>query len=444
MLICVAVLMTLVAVFYAKANNRGNRMLADCKRELAARGEVLDWSAYVPEPVPADHNIFKAPKMAEWFGDSRPIVSAPLDHPATNDFARRLFNKDTSVDITNAAEAARYLAWSDQFQEDFDTIRAALKRPYARIVDDYSRPLTLPFLNVATGDVVVRTLEQSAKCHLIVGQTEKAWQELTLLNDLRRMVGRQGKFITTEGAWVVRGITKHGLNVVEKGLELHAWSEPQLLALQEQFEATDFFAQFGDALRCGRAGLLSGVESGGMVRAAFAASAANIFWVARMLNRAIAIGIWIVPHGEIYESFSNRMRETQKMIDVITPTNRVVRPNEASKAFAWWKRAQEGLPALLWNQTRVNEGRIACALERYRLANGKYPETLHALVPQFIQTLPHDIVNGEPLKYRRTADGSFLLYSLGWNETDNGGQAVSHPELAENLKHGDWVWGKMD
>src|SRR5215472_2069362 len=199
-LICVAVLMTLVAVFYAKANSRGNRMLADCKGELAARGEVLDWSAYIPEPVPADQNIFKAPKMAEWFGDSRPIASAPLEHPVTNDFARRLFNKDTSADITNAVAAANYLAWSDQFQEDFDTIRAALKRPYARIVDDYSRPLSLPFPSVATGNAVVKTLEQRAKCHLVVGQTEKAWQELTLLNDLRRMVEGQGKFITTEGA----------------------------------------------------------------------------------------------------------------------------------------------------------------------------------------------------------------------------------------------------
>jgi hypothetical protein len=436
--------MTLVAVFYAKANSRGNRMLADCKRELASRGEALDWSEYVPEPVPADQNIFKAPKMAEWFGDNRPIASAPLEHPVTNDFAQRFVNKDTSTDITNASEATKYLAWSDQFQEDFDTIRTALKRPYARIVDDYSRPLSLPFVNVATGNAVVRTLEQRAKCHLVVGQTEKAWQELTLLSELRRMVEGQGKFITPEGAWVVRGTAKHALNVVAEGLELHAWSEPQLRALQEQLQDTDFFMQFANALRCGRAGLLSGVESGGLVRAAFAASAANSFWVARMLNRAIVLGIWIVPHGEIYESFSNRMRDTQNMIDIITPTNRVVRPEEASKAFAWWKRAQEGLPALLWNQTRVNECQIACALERYRLAKGEYPETLDALVPQFIETLPHDIINGEPLKYRRAADGSFLLYSVGWNKTDDGGQAVLHPELAENLKQGDWVWGKME
>ncbi len=35
-------------------------------------------------------------------------------------------------------------------------------------------------------------------------------------------------------------------------------------------------------------------------------------------------------------------------------------------------------------QTDVNLARVACALERYRLAHGNYPETLDALAPQFI------------------------------------------------------------
>ena len=39
----------------------------------------------------------------------------------------------------------------------------------------------------------------------------------------------------------------------------------------------------------------------------------------------------------------------------------------------------------------------------------------------FIDKLPHDIINGDPLKYHRTDDGQFVLYSVGWNETDDGG-----------------------
>jgi hypothetical protein len=83
------------------------------------------------------------------------------------------------------------------------------------------------------------------------------------------------------------------------------------------------------------------------------------------------------------------------------------------------------------NQTLVHEALIACALERYRLAHNSYPETLDALVPQFLAQIPPDIIGGQPLHYRRTNEGKFLLYSIGWNEKDDGGKPGSDD---------DWVW----
>jgi hypothetical protein len=88
-------------------------------------------------------------------------------------------------------------------------------------------------------------------------------------------------------------------------------------------------------------------------------------------------------------------------------------------------------------QTFVNEAQIVCALERYRLAHGEYPE---ALAPQFIEKLPHDIIGGKPLHYRRTNSGRFLLYSVGWNETDDGGHIALTKGGSEDREHGDWVW----
>jgi hypothetical protein len=76
------------------------------------------------------------------------------------------------------------------------------------------------------------------------------------------------------------------------------------------------------------------------------------------------------------------------------------------------------------------------------LARGNFPEALDALAPQFIDAVPHDVIGGEPLKYRREADGLFVLYSIGWNETDDGGTVVfkkgSTP--SEDIRKGDWVW----
>jgi len=93
-------------------------------------------------------------------------------------------------------------------------------------------------------------------------------------------------------------------------------------------------------------------------------------------------------------------------------------------------------------QSSLDLARTACALERYRLAHGGYPETLDVLAPQFIGQLPLDIINGQPLHYRRTDDGQFVLYSIGWNEKDDGGIVKLHepPSVAVDLDAGDWVW----
>jgi hypothetical protein len=93
-------------------------------------------------------------------------------------------------------------------------------------------------------------------------------------------------------------------------------------------------------------------------------------------------------------------------------------------------------------QTAVDLARTAIALERFRLAHGKFPESLDALAPQFMEKIPHDVIGGQPLKYRRAADGQFVLYSVGWNEKDDGGVVVFKKDssAAVDINQGDWVW----
>ena len=91
-------------------------------------------------------------------------------------------------------------------------------------------------------------------------------------------------------------------------------------------------------------------------------------------------------------------------------------------------------------QSSIDLARVACALERYRLAYGNYPETVDALMPQFIAQIPHDIINGQPLHYRRETNGQFVLYSVGWNETDDGGKIALRKGGSIDRENGDWVW----
>ena len=45
-----------------------------------------------------------------------------------------------------------------------------------------------------------------------------------------------------------------------------------------------------------------------------------------------------------------------------------------------------------------------------------------------------------PLKYRPGDDGQFLLYSVGWNETDDGGAVSTNRSGIVDANQGDWVW----
>jgi hypothetical protein len=93
-------------------------------------------------------------------------------------------------------------------------------------------------------------------------------------------------------------------------------------------------------------------------------------------------------------------------------------------------------------QVWVDEARIACALERYRLAHGVYPGSLDALVPACIDELPHDIMNGAPYHYQLRPDGAFALYSVGWNQIDDCGKVVYKTDSPKQIDYerGDLAW----
>jgi hypothetical protein len=88
----------------------------------------------------------------------------------------------------------------------------------------------------------------------------------------------------------------------------------------------------------------------------------------------------------------------------------------------------------------------AIALKRYQLKYENYPTDLNSLMPEFISTIPLDPVDGQPLRYRPNKDGIFLLYSVGENGVDDGGnpsleKGVTSSSFGwQNIHALDWVW----
>jgi hypothetical protein len=84
----------------------------------------------------------------------------------------------------------------------------------------------------------------------------------------------------------------------------------------------------------------------------------------------------------------------------------------------------------------------AIALKRYQLGHGIYPTRLSGLTPEFVAAVPHDPVDGKPLRYRLNSDGTFILYSVGEDEKDDGGDpSPATPSKSTTWLQGrDWVW----
>jgi hypothetical protein len=77
-------------------------------------------------------------------------------------------------------------------------------------------------------------------------------------------------------------------------------------------------------------------------------------------------------------------------------------------------------------ETAKNMTIVAIALKRYELQHRELPPTLDSLTPAILKTIPLDYMNGQAQHYQKNSDGTFLLYSVGENGVDDGGNPSSH------------------
>ena len=91
-------------------------------------------------------------------------------------------------------------------------------------------------------------------------------------------------------------------------------------------------------------------------------------------------------------------------------------------------------------QSFIGMAQISCALERFRLKNRKYPDSLDELgelLPK--EKLPHDWLDGKPPRMRLT-DTGYILWSVGWNFTDDGGTRDTRIIQHLSEPQGDLIW----
>lgn len=90
------------------------------------------------------------------------------------------------------------------------------------------------------------------------------------------------------------------------------------------------------------------------------------------------------------------------------------------------------------SQAKLAAATVALAAKRYQLAHGALPDRLDQLVPEFLEAVPRDPYDAQPLRYRRT-EGGGLIYSVGPKLKDEQGRkehqsgALNAPPAADDI-----------
>jgi hypothetical protein len=79
-------------------------------------------------------------------------------------------------------------------------------------------------------------------------------------------------------------------------------------------------------------------------------------------------------------------------------------------------------------QAQLRCARVALAVSQYQQTEGALPESLDVLVPHFLDSVPLDPFDEQPLRYRREGEG-FIVYSVGDNLVDDAGVRNLENEL---------------
>ncbi len=305
-------------------------------------------------------------------------------------------------------------------------IRFDLTRPASR------RP---PFPHV----ILLKTLEGLYDNQLILalhyGNMASAWTNLLAATQLATAWDPE----PPQACHLARfDITEHAFEATWQAIQTNSWSDAQLARLQKEWESVDFFTGLPETAAYERARQTANLQWRRIGPDLKVPLGEFMAWALRfpVLTWELLRDGWrekqYLQHGsyvdEVNVMWNSRADELKLRRAVQAPMwleMRRIPTQSHPPPFNFLKSENKFLlenAAVAEAQRRILI--TALALERYRTRNGNYPPALSVLAPEFLRKPAVDFMDGQPLRYRINEDGHFIIYSVGLNCVDGGGQSL--------------------
>jgi hypothetical protein len=285
-----------------------------------------------------------------------------------------------------------------------------------------------------------RLLRLDAVCRAEIGDTDGALTSSRALVNIGRTFGDEPTLVQLLTRTFCQKLAARSLErALAQGLSSEtALAEVQRLLEDEADQPLLLIAARGDRAMIHQ--FLEFVEAGGNPRVGLVSRTGSRD-VDEFLDRGKARGChtaylhYLNEYVEIAKLPQQQQVERLRHFDLRPPKNvpQLLVPTAGSFDLDWLaERYHSGLAFLRC-------GVAAVAVERYRLANGRWPERLDDVVPAYLSKIPIDPFDGQPLRFRRLKDG-VIIYTVGEDQKEDGGQRMRIKAGAPDADVGFQLW----
>lgn len=446
----IALLLLAPPAYVALENFRGRTELEAVLTDLRTKGEEFDIGNIAPRPVPAASNaidhLVAAVDRLKLDPDLQPIALRWIGPGRAVAGARRADWTSNSGRVVEWSELAQ---WKSNHQATLDELRAAIDAPFRQPVLDYSQGFKVLLPHLAKMKSAVNVL---GACLSESAHRKDFAAALDDLEDMRRvakdleqqpllidqLVRIACEAIATSRAWEL--------------LHSHDWTSGQLAELQSAMPQVELMQGIVHSLTGERALVLKTIRNlttRELLEMGDTAAGANPPSSVSVAGTALARITWgdqaVAQYLKALQTMIEANRQAAKAqslkhlesLDTMLPIHRL-HPRYFLARMILPSLDRAGTKALRAETERALLV-TGIALQRYqRDHNGRPPENLQALVPAYLDAVPIDRMDGNPLRYRVETDGTFTLWSLGQDLTDNGGDGNQKPEATRDRVNASW------